>query len=1257
MSGDYSRVRFDPLADYSGVQMQQGRVQLDSDWNEWAAILDRRRRAESVDTFGIHPKPGISGVAVVSPQTPDAFKIEVAAVGNGLSGEYFDNKDFSDRKLIRADATIDFDWGTGSPDGSIGTDTFSVRWTGWVEAPSDGDYVFHTYSDDGVRLWVDNKLLIDDWTDHAAKEDSSESITLQAGRKYDIRLEYYENTGLATIKLSWTPPGQSKQVIPQEHLYPYFAIGRGRMYVDGLLAENHGFGATEFEAVLAELHGKESLPYDRQPYLPIMPALAAGNNHLAYLEVWQRELTHHQCPELVENAVGVDTTTRNQTVWQVRMLGDVGDANCSTPEDQFPDWKALIAPSGGRMSIRTKKPQSEPDPCTLPPGGGYRGLENQLYRIEIHDNGAQNAATFKWSRDNASVVGDVVEVVSNSASGTELKLASLGRDDVLRFKTGDWVEILDDWRELGGIDGDPKQRRGEIRKITVDDTTQTITFNPGLPDDLIPSGTGDDTLTQRHTRVKRWDQKGTVRIVDDSDAKVGDYNIDDHGGLIELPAAGTWIELERGIQVAFDLDAAGGDFHCGDYWVSAARTADASVEEFAAAPPRGIHRHYARLSIVTLPDGATDCRTIWPPSDSGCCTYTVGDGVRSHGDFDSIQQAIDALPETGGCICVFPGEYRENLTISRNGITIRGCGADSTIVADAAAPVIHIDGVSNIEIGELQIDAHAEGEGILVDGASGGTPENIALHHLDIHARVQSAIAVFAGQHIDIRDNNILSWEPATASTVFVTADDVGIAHNTVSAANSEKVLPNVDTSGYGAIQIGCTSERVWITDNLISSGGGNGITLGSIQEIALESTNYQLPGALYDIHIERNRILDMGMNGIGVARFFDLSAQDEFISVIGLDIVGNTIHGCLQRVLAQPPANMILDMSYGGICLADVEMLHLHDNCIEENGSNQPQGVCGVFVLHGEGLDISRNRILNNGAEDNGDPKAASKNAKGLRGGIVVKYAIPGITALQIQGTGYPRQNGVPAIRIHDNVVSQPLGQALLMGALGPVSVQGNAFTTRGIATGLAPNWFISAVVIVNLGISDEFYGQIIAFAGAHTDSANQQSVNLTTGAVTIPKKGLDDYGLGQYLANGNVIFSDNQVVTDLMQPEISVAISSVLIASLDDVSFADNQLDASFLIDVMLANAIVLGMSVRIEDNRFKETLFLALFSVMGLGFIFNHTVDNQATHCVYARGLLNPAIERDNLVLMKAFCKQLGVLKTVLDKRITSTITFNG
>ena len=84
MSGDYSRVRFDPRIDMAGVLMQQGRVQLDSDWNEWVAVLDRRLRAESVDTFGVNPTPGFTGVAVVSPQTRSRARRTARANGTGL---------------------------------------------------------------------------------------------------------------------------------------------------------------------------------------------------------------------------------------------------------------------------------------------------------------------------------------------------------------------------------------------------------------------------------------------------------------------------------------------------------------------------------------------------------------------------------------------------------------------------------------------------------------------------------------------------------------------------------------------------------------------------------------------------------------------------------------------------------------------------------------------------------------------------------------------------------------------------------------------------------------------------------------------------------------------------------------------------------------------------------------------------------------------------------------------------------------------
>ncbi len=140
------------------------------------------------------------------------------AAGNGLRADYFDDIDLTDPGLSRIDPSVNFDWGTGSPDSSIGPNTFSVRWTGQVMPQFSETYTFYTVSDDGVRLWINNKLLIDDWTEHGTAEKSG-SIALQAGQKYAVKLEYFEKTGNASVKLSWASPNLSRQIIPEARLY------------------------------------------------------------------------------------------------------------------------------------------------------------------------------------------------------------------------------------------------------------------------------------------------------------------------------------------------------------------------------------------------------------------------------------------------------------------------------------------------------------------------------------------------------------------------------------------------------------------------------------------------------------------------------------------------------------------------------------------------------------------------------------------------------------------------------------------------------------------------------------------------------------------------------------------------------------------------------------------------------------------------------------------------------------------------------
>ena len=170
-------------------------------------------------------------------------------------------------------------------------------------------------------------------------------------------------------------------------------IGRGRIYVHGLQAENHGDGRLEFDPVLAESRGTlDPLPYDEQPYFP--NAATERPRRQKADRIWSISMSGSaksrivEDPDLVENAVGVDTTSRLQTAWQVRVLANVGDgATCATPDDRIKRLARYHSAVGGRLTTEAVGVATPDDPCLIPPSGGYRGLENRPYRVEIHDGG------------------------------------------------------------------------------------------------------------------------------------------------------------------------------------------------------------------------------------------------------------------------------------------------------------------------------------------------------------------------------------------------------------------------------------------------------------------------------------------------------------------------------------------------------------------------------------------------------------------------------------------------------------------------------------------------------------------------------------------------------------------------------------------------------------------------------------------------------------------------------------------------------
>lgn len=137
--------------------------------------------------------------------------------GNGLLAEYYNNSDFTGTKVTRNEQTINFNWGGGSPDPLITADTFSARFTGQIRADKTGTHTFSIYGDNGVRLWVNNTQIINKWSDTTGTYTGN--ISLTAGTKYSIKLEYFENTGGAYLNMSWTPPGGSKLIVPQANMY------------------------------------------------------------------------------------------------------------------------------------------------------------------------------------------------------------------------------------------------------------------------------------------------------------------------------------------------------------------------------------------------------------------------------------------------------------------------------------------------------------------------------------------------------------------------------------------------------------------------------------------------------------------------------------------------------------------------------------------------------------------------------------------------------------------------------------------------------------------------------------------------------------------------------------------------------------------------------------------------------------------------------------------------------------------------------
>ena len=383
------------------------------------------------------------------------------------------------------------------------------------------------------------------------------------------------------------------------------------MYVDGLLAENHGAAADRASTRCSR--SRPAPPTRRttqQPYWPTPDRAARpAGTHLVYLDVWEREVTYLEDPDLVEVAVGVDTTARMQTVWQVAPAAeDVGDATCATPDDEIPGWldaDRALGRAGSRRHRSTSRRTTTRASCRRPAATAASRTSSTASRSTTGGTpgtrDVQVVARQRHGRDRRS---------SRWSSPTGCGSRPLGRDDVLRFSTGDWVEITRRLREFGaGGRRDAQGRRSTMptrthhlhagaagraaaRERRQTPARATCACAAGTSTGSVSDGAGTQARRPRRAGLDRRDHCPGAR---------GD--------------AGAARERRR--RHVLDRPGGSGGFRAGDYWVFAARTADASVELLDAAPPRGIHHHYARLGTVTFPDSQTDCRQLWPPLGGG----------------------------------------------------------------------------------------------------------------------------------------------------------------------------------------------------------------------------------------------------------------------------------------------------------------------------------------------------------------------------------------------------------------------------------------------------------------------------------------------------------------------------------------------------------------------------------------------------------------------------------------------------------------
>jgi hypothetical protein len=1078
-----------------------------------------------------------------------------------------------------------------------------------------------------------------------------------------------------------------------------FLIGAGTLYLGGLRLEMEADEAFRLQS--------DWLEQAKDPDAALPPLNPNGQFDLVYIEAWQQPVSAIEDNSLFEVALGgPDTSVRVKNMRRVKLARNVGVEDCADAWAKLlGDWSttklgklngAFQRAPDTRMTVSFSNDNLPKDLCSPTISGSYLGAENQAIRVQL-----VGQDKFTWGFDNASPYYRVLLVQGRD----RFKMLTEPKDQYHWPVSKQVVEILP-WSAVLPNGEKVAEESGHLTKVNAsyDPDTGEFTILDPLP---TPPPFGEEW--------KNRADAGSLQELDANGAPVNHFYLRvwnrgddlDSSPSIPIPVApATAVLGNTGLEVSFS----GNDRVPNDYWVIAARPASPNLvvpwELEKGTGPHGVKRFFAPLAVIswTVNAGGAisgkiihDCRKKFHPltEQECCCTFTVGDGVRSHGDYDSIQEAIDNLPTEGGKICVLRGIHEAAVDIfKKRKIHIAGCGEQSLvrIPAGIGKPIFTIRHSQKIRVDNLNLVA-IDGIAIkVIDDQPNETPsseitirENRIL--ACIHAvRVELRQNLGSGNNIKIAYNQIGMFDKENGDVaIFSLADDVLIERNRIVMISVERDPgdPNPNPppgdpfdpcaklkdiyarkkrfremvnlyqlyvgsyvygmasrtyKSLGGIQIGCGSDKVWILQNEIMGGAGNGITLGHLEDEQKKSADriIEYTHSLYDITIEENLIVEMGLSGIGTVIHLLQKGKTAVIYCNKLLICENTIRFCVSDnsvAASGREEKQVVDREVppAAISLVYVTDCIIRENWLEENGQNQSHTICGVFVFFADRIDLSGNRVVNNGP----DLQLSLPLNLRVRGGIVIWYA----TALArrktivsgnrdeaklkkaLIGRVQVSPDAIPAVKVHDNIVTQPIGHSLFIVAYGPVSVVANQLTSQGINKQEFFSLLAGTVFIFNLGISKDFLN-ILFMRLKNFGFVNPSMVAALVTSARGSKNPL--VAQLQEAPNGRTMFGNNQVLLDMRSTDSDFCLSSILAFSLDDINFVSNQSecaafvslvdgqDGGLTFDIAAFNTMLFGVSTRCNDNRFTDGFSMTLYSLLSIA-LMSTAVGNQSTHCL--------------------------------------------